>query len=134
MKHVSIEGATNTEMEIVVRDSYANHPLVVGPQYIPDDFKFATANRLAQESSGILVCGINSGTRLCFQLKQSRLTKFYRLKGILGQARENDFSTGRIIEKSMWKGIKRHHVDRVCASMQASHQKKMFEYVQHINH
>ncbi|XP_058800010.1 pseudouridylate synthase TRUB2, mitochondrial [Phymastichus coffea] len=127
MKHVSIEGATNEVMQVVVSDSYAHHPLVTGPQYIPDDFKCATANSLTQETSGILVCGINAGTRLCYQLKLARVTRFYRVKGILGQARENDFATGKILEKSLWKGIKRFYIDRICASIQASHQKKMFE-------
>lgn len=129
MKHVAIEGPTNQEMKIVVRDSYADHPLVTGPRYQEEDFRLAGANLMSRESSGVLVCGINLGTKLIHNLRDSRLTKFYRLEGMLGQARDNDFATGRIVEKSTWRHIKRHHIDHMCALMQASHQRKMFEYV-----
>ena len=132
-KYVSIEGETNKEMDVIVRDSYADDPLVVGPRYVPDNFRLSGANRMSRESSGILVCGVNSGAKLVHQLKMAKLTKFYKIKGILGQARDNDFATGRIVEKSVWKKVKRHNIDRVCASMQASHQKKMFEYVFYVN-
>lgn len=129
MKHVAIEGATNQKMKVVVRDSFADNPLVAGPRYQPDDFKLATANLLSKESSGVMVCGINLGTSQIFQIRESKLTKFYRLKGMLGQAKDNDFTTGKIVEKSTWRHIKRHHIDHMCALLQGSHQRKMFEYV-----
>lgn len=129
IKYVAIEGPTNQEMKIVVRDSYADNPLITGPRYQEEDFKLSSANLMSRESSGVLVCGINLGTRLVHKIRESRLTKFYRIKGMLGQAKDNDFATGRIIEKSTWKHIKRHNIDHMCALMQGSHQRKMFEYV-----
>ncbi|KAJ8680739.1 hypothetical protein QAD02_016526 [Eretmocerus hayati] len=126
-KYVEIEGETNKEMRVVVRDSYADHPLVVGPRYVPEDFKLNGANLMSKESSGVLVCGVNAGTKLVHNLKLSRLTKFYKIKGMLGQARSNDFSTGAIVEKSTWKHIKRHQIDHMCAAMQGSHQRRMFD-------
>ncbi|OXU19214.1 hypothetical protein TSAR_002454 [Trichomalopsis sarcophagae] len=126
-KYISIEGPTTKEMDVIVRDSYADDPLVVGPRYVVEDFKFFAANYVSPESSGVMVCGVNHGTRLINKLMGSKLTKFYKLKGIFGQARHNDFATGRIVEKSTWKKIKRFNIDNMCASMQASHQKKMFE-------
>lgn len=126
-KYVSIEGPTTKEMDVIVRDSYADDPLVIGPRYDVQDFKLISANRVSQEASGVMVCGVNRGTGLVSKLKESKLTKFYKVKGIFGQARHNNFATGRIVEKSTWKKIKRFNVDNMCASMQASHQKKMFE-------
>lgn len=126
-EHLTIEGPTNKEMNVTIRESYAQNPLVIGPRYIPDDFRMSSANLMCRESSGLLLCGINYGAKQIHQIKESRLTRFYRLKGMLGQARDNHFSDGRIIEKSTWKHIKRHRLDHVCAAMQGSHQKKMFE-------
>lgn len=128
-KYVSIEGPTNEEMKVVVRNSYADNPLVVGPRYACEDLKLFAANIMCEDASGVLVCAVNSGTRIINKLKDSKLTKFYKIKGILGQARHNNFANGRIVEKSVWKNVRRHHIDRICAAMQASHQKKMFEWV-----
>ncbi|XP_014212382.1 mitochondrial mRNA pseudouridine synthase Trub2 [Copidosoma floridanum] len=127
MEHVSIEGPTNKEMRVTVRNSYADHPLVVGPRYLPDNFKMAFANKLPVEASGVMICGVNSGTALTYKLKQACLTKFYRVKGILGQARVDNYITGSILEKATWKKVKRGNIDRICAAVQAAHQKKMFE-------
>jgi 23S rRNA-/tRNA-specific pseudouridylate synthase len=129
LKHVSIEGPTNKEMTVVVKDSYADNPLVVGPRYIETNFKMIPVNYLDEHTSGILVFAINYGRELGYALKQAHWTKFYKIKGILGQMRENNFITGSILEKSTWKHIKREYIDRICASMQASHQKMMFQYV-----
>ncbi|XP_015596873.1 mitochondrial mRNA pseudouridine synthase Trub2 isoform X2 [Cephus cinctus] len=34
---------------------------------------------------------------------------------------------GKIVEKSTYKHVRRHMIDKICASMQSSHQRKMFE-------
>ena len=128
-KNVQIVGATNGEMEVVVKDSYADHPLVTGPQYIYDDIKLEGANFMTTESSGVLIFGVNHGTKFLQDLRGARLTKFYKLKGVLGQARVGNFSTGKIVEKSTWRRIKREQIDRVCSMLQGTHQRKMFEYV-----
>ncbi|XP_011505856.1 PREDICTED: probable tRNA pseudouridine synthase 2 [Ceratosolen solmsi marchali] len=127
MKYVSIEGPTNKEMRVVVRDSYADNPLVVGPRFREKNFRMVTVNNLDIDTSGVLVVAINYGTRLRYVFKEFRPTVLYKVKGILGQMRRNNFMDGAIVEKSTWKHIRREHIDRVCASMQASHQKMMFQ-------
>lgn len=127
--HVCIEGETNKPMTIVVRPSYSDDPLVVGPRYQNEDFRFTSANWMSKESCGVFVCGLNSLAKSSKYLIAAKPTKFYRLKGLLGQATDNYFTTGRIVEKSRFHFIKRHNIDRICASMQSSYQKKMFEYV-----
>ncbi|XP_014223607.1 mitochondrial mRNA pseudouridine synthase Trub2 [Trichogramma pretiosum] len=126
-KYVDIKGSTQTKMSVVVRDSYADHPLIAGPQYVLEDLKFTYANKLSQESSGVIVCGINHGSQIIQQLREARLTKFYKIRGILGQARIGNFATGKLTHKATWKRIRRHGIDAVCAYMQADHQKKMFQ-------
>lgn len=125
--YVLIEGETNKQLTVSVRSSYADNILVVGPRYQESDIRINYANHLQQNSSGIIVCGLNNGTKLAYKLKQTNSTRSYRIKGILGQATDNCFITGRIVEKSNYKFLRRSHIDRICAAMQSSHQKKMFE-------
>ncbi|XP_051154201.1 pseudouridylate synthase TRUB2, mitochondrial [Leptopilina boulardi] len=125
--YVLIEGESNKQLTVSVRSSYADNILVVGPRYQESDIRINYANHLQQNSSGIIVCGLNNGTKLAYKLKQTNSTRSYRIKGILGQATDNCFITGRIVEKSNYKFLRRSHIDRICAAMQSSHQKKMFE-------
>ena len=127
MKHVAIEGETNKDMQVIVRNSYADHPLVVGPRYQINDFRLAATKIMKSDVSGVIVCGINSGNGLIHRMKQTRYPRFYKVKGVLGQATDNLFHTGKIVEKSTYKHVKRGHLDKICRSMQSSHQRKMFE-------
>ncbi|KZC07810.1 putative tRNA pseudouridine synthase 2 [Dufourea novaeangliae] len=127
MQHVAIEGPTNQFMKVVVRESYADNPLVVGPRYQPNDFRLSATKLTGMDTSGVMVCGINDGNKLAFKLRNAKCTRFYKVKGILGQATDNYFYTGKIVEKSTYKHVKHGHIDRVCSSMQSSHQRKMFE-------
>lgn len=129
IQHVRIEGDTTKKMKVIVHPSYADHPLVVGPRYQPKDFKLLCANYLNTHTSGLMICGINDGTKTIHRLKDSKPPSSYKVKGILGQATDNYFKTGKIVEKSTYKFIKRNNIDNICASMQAAHQRKMFEYV-----
>lgn len=129
IKHVAIKGNTMKKMKVVVHPSYADHTLVVGPRYQVTDIKLTSINYLARDISGLMLCGINNGTKKIQQLKLSQFPSSYRIKGLLGQATDNQFHTGRIVEKATYKFIKREVIDKLCASMQAAHQKTMFEYV-----
>lgn len=128
-KYVAIEGDTNKDMKVIIRKSFADDPLVVGPRYQPNDFKLAATKIMHKDVSGVLVCGINKGNQLIHKIKKYMCLRFYKIKGLLGQATNNYFHTGKIIEKSKYTHIKRGHIDKICSSMQSSHQKKMFEYV-----
>ncbi|XP_011685358.1 PREDICTED: probable tRNA pseudouridine synthase 2 [Wasmannia auropunctata] len=125
--HVCIKGDTTKKMKVITHPSYADHPLVVGPRYQPKDIKLICANYLSKDMSGLMVCGINDGTKWAHKLKNSKSPTSYRVKGLLGQATDTYFITGKIVEKATYKSIKRSIIDKVCASMQAAHQKKMFE-------
>lgn len=93
----------------------------VGPRYQPKDFKLICGNYLSKDMSGLMVCGINNGTSWAHKLKDSKSPTSYRVKGLLGQATDTYFITGKIIEKSTYKYIKRNTIDKICASMQAAH-------------
>ncbi|EZA49642.1 hypothetical protein DMN91_006414 [Ooceraea biroi] len=127
IKHVRIEGNTTKKMKVIARPSYADHPLVVGPRYQLKDFRLVCANHLNTNTSGLMICGINNAVSLIANLRDSKSPSIYKVKGILGQATDNYFKTGKIVEKSTYKYIQRSTIDKVCASIQAAHQRKMFE-------
>lgn len=127
--YVHIEGETNSELTINVEQSYADHPLVIGPRYQTKDFKLKEAHHLSNDMSGVMLIGLNRGCGMIKSIRNSKPMRFFKVKGILGQATENYFIDGKIIRKSGFKHVKRHHLDMICAAMQSSHQRKMFEYV-----
>ncbi|KAK0180005.1 hypothetical protein PV327_005692 [Microctonus hyperodae] len=126
--YTAIEGETNRRMRVVSKLNYADHELVVGPRYQDEDLRMLAINPLTSNMSGIMLFGINRGIKMGSRLQKLNPIKFYKLKGILGHATDTSFITGKIVEKSTFKFIKRHHVDMVCATIQSSHQKKMFEF------
>lgn len=114
-------------MRVVIKDKWSDNPLISGPRYRKEDIKIKNLNKLNVDACGVLCLSINDHNGIGYFIRRSKPTKFYRVKGILGQARENFFKSGRILEKSTWKHIKRIQVDSVCSAMQSSHQKKMLE-------
>ncbi|XP_043254114.1 mitochondrial mRNA pseudouridine synthase Trub2 [Colletes gigas] len=128
VKYVSIDGPTNSHMRVQTRYSYSDNTLVVGPRYQKQDFILGASRIVLAESSGVVVCGINEGTSFIKSMRYSNFTKFYKVKGLLGQATDTYFHTGKIKERSTYNHVKRGHIDRICNSMQSSHQRKMFEH------
>ncbi|XP_046740601.1 mitochondrial mRNA pseudouridine synthase Trub2 [Diprion similis] len=126
-EYVRIEGETNQPMTVQVVPNLADHLLLTGSHYQQKDFKLSWANYLGHNTSGVVVIGINEGARTVVRMRESNPTRFYKVKGVFGQATDNYFISGKIMEKATYKSIKRATVDAVCASMQASHQRKMFE-------
>lgn len=52
--HVSIVGDTTKELDVQVKPSFADHPAVVGPRYIPEELYISTGNFLGYHTSGVL--------------------------------------------------------------------------------
>lgn len=125
---VKFTGDPNTKLHVNIASSYADNVLVVGPRYQFEDIKITTASMLGTDSSGLMVLGINDGTKLIHKMKQSSATKLYKVKGLLGEATDNYFITGKIVERSTYKHIRHDIIDKISASFQSAHQKKMFEF------
>lgn len=62
-----------------------------------------------------------------FRIQQNRPLRVYRITGFLGKATESHFGDSRVIAKATVDHIGSDKIGRLLASMQASHQKKMFE-------
>ena len=74
-----------------------------------------------------LVMGINGGTKTAMQIGHMRWLRAYSVSGRFGVATENNFHTGRIIDKSTYHKIHRDMLDRLLATSQAAHQRTMFQ-------
>ncbi|XP_026478925.1 mitochondrial mRNA pseudouridine synthase Trub2-like [Ctenocephalides felis] len=125
-KIIAIDNKTDC-YEVSVRESFADNTLVVGPRYQMQDVKINPAASLGRNTSGLLLLGVNSGCKLANLIYRNKPTRAYQITGKFGEATDNYFSTGKIVEKATYHRIRRSNIDSLLASMQASHQKKMFE-------
>lgn len=75
------------------------------------------------------VFGLRRSTQVAKYVRENLPTRCYQIKCILGQATDNGFAYGKVVERSTWRHVKQFHLDRILSAMQAAHQKKMFEYV-----
>ncbi|XP_023024914.2 pseudouridylate synthase TRUB2, mitochondrial [Leptinotarsa decemlineata] len=103
------------------------HPNVVGPKYLQDELAVSWSNYLGWNTSGVLIFGLKKGTMAAKFIRENRPTRAYRIKGVFGLATDTGFKDGKVVERSTWKYIRQSHIDRLLSSMQAAHQKKMFE-------
>ncbi|CAG9783376.1 unnamed protein product [Diatraea saccharalis] len=126
-KRVEIVGPTNAPMTVKLVPNYADNPLVCGPRYIKEDFRCSWATHLGLFTSGVLLLGINQGTKLTYLINTARLTRAYKIHGQLGKATDTYFWNGKTVEKSTYGHVTREKIDKVVAHMQAAHQKTMFE-------
>lgn len=124
-KIVQYDATFGDPMETVVTD-YSDHPLVIGPRYDKSDIHIQCHSALTYRSSGVCVVGLNYGRHLATDLEDSKPFRVYHILGELGVATDNLFKDGKVVEKATYSGVFRPVIDRVVASMQASHQRFMF--------
>ncbi|KAI5637361.1 putative tRNA pseudouridine synthase 2 [Phthorimaea operculella] len=125
-KRVEIVGATTGPMSVKLVPNYADDPLVCGPRYINEDIRCSWATHLGLFSSGVLLLGINDGTRLTYLINTARPTRAYKVHGQLGKATSTFFWNGKTVERTTYGHVTREKIDRIVAHMQAAHQKTMY--------
>lgn len=52
-KYVKIEGATNRQLSVTVDNNYADHPLVAGARYHPNDIRCTWSIYHGKNTSGV---------------------------------------------------------------------------------
>lgn len=126
-QHVMIEGDTTEDMSVTVIPSYADHPLVIGPRYQSQDIRSIPVRVLGKNTSGVFLLGLNKGCKSAVALQNDFPLRSFHLRGKLGQATDNFFIDGKIIEKSKYEHVRRDRLENLLASIQASHQSKIFD-------
>lgn len=121
------EQTNNDSYNVQVISDPADHIKVVGERHQIADFRCQPAMALGHHTSGVLLLGLNSGTRDAFKIRMNRPVRVYRVTGKLGKATETHFANSRIIARSSYDHVSRGKISGLLSSIQASHQKKMFE-------
>ncbi|BES93030.1 TruB family pseudouridylate synthase (N terminal domain) [Nesidiocoris tenuis] len=125
--YVDIDGPTTKQMDVIVRPSYADNPLVCGPRYSADDFKSFVTTPLGFNTSGVMILGVNKGTKKAFVIREQSPLRTYRLKCALGYETDNLFATGKVIGEVRYKHVKQHAMEKHLSIVQASHQRIAYE-------
>lgn len=75
----------------------------------------------------ILVLGINRGTKTTSKLRENRPIRVYHVQGKFGTSTESHFNDSPITAKATFDHIHVGKLNSLLTSLQASHQKKMYE-------
>ncbi|CRK97808.1 CLUMA_CG011184, isoform A [Clunio marinus] len=144
---ISIEGPHNSSKFIVKSEpNIADHVLVVGERYQMVDFKSVASLPLGKFTSGVLsknfipsddvinfhvyllsVLGINRGIGLSHKLRENKPIRVYHITGKLGIATESHFNDSPVTIRASFDHVTLNKTNSFLASLQASHQKKMFD-------
>ncbi|XP_055548377.1 pseudouridylate synthase TRUB2, mitochondrial [Wyeomyia smithii] len=127
LQRIAIESGTNSKYLVRRTEDLSDNVLVAGPRYQTEDVKVRMSANHGRLTSGVLVLGINKGISMAYQIQQNRPLRVYRITGFLGKATESHFEGSRVTAKATVNHIGSDKIGRLLASMQASHQKKMFE-------
>ncbi|XP_050101597.1 pseudouridylate synthase TRUB2, mitochondrial [Anopheles aquasalis] len=127
LQRVVIEDGFDSSLVVRKEEDLSDNVLVVGPRYQPEDVKTRFCANHGKFTSGVTVLGINHGTNLAFRLQQNRVLRVYRITGFLGKATETHFAESRVVARATVSHIGSEKIGRLLASIQASHQRKMYE-------
>lgn len=121
------EGDSSSESLPVITTvpDLADHTLVVGARYNPEDFVVSFCDGLATYASGVTVMSLGVPGWLRNVLL-ARFVRVYRLKGELGRSTDKFTDDGRTVERTTYGHVTAAKMDRVITAMQAGHQKHMF--------
>nr|CAG4650356.1 EOG090X0AGI [Sida crystallina] len=100
----------------------------VRPAIEPKDLKLGIINHLGSRVSGVLLAAINDGNKNMSKMISNRPLAVYQIKGELGLATDTHWHDGKIWEKSTYAHLSKGKIDRVLTSIEATNQRKMFEY------
>ncbi|XP_052868626.1 pseudouridylate synthase TRUB2, mitochondrial [Anopheles cruzii] len=127
LQRIAIEDGFKSQLVVRKVEDLSDNVLVAGPRYHPEDLKCRFCANHGKFTSGVTILGINKGTNLAFQLQQNRALRVYLVTGFLGKATETHFDESRVTARATVKHIGSEKIGRLLASIQASHQRKMFE-------
>ncbi|XP_053681062.1 pseudouridylate synthase TRUB2, mitochondrial [Anopheles nili] len=127
LQRVVIENHHDSKLTVRRVEDLSDNVLVTGPRYQPEDVKCRFSANHGRFTSGVIVLGINDGSNQAFRLQRNRPLRVYRVTGFLGKATESHFAESRVTLRATIDHIGAEKIGRLLASIQASHQRKMFD-------
>ncbi|XP_077505162.1 pseudouridylate synthase TRUB2, mitochondrial isoform X1 [Amblyomma americanum] len=127
---VTIEGPVSGGKELTVKTSpnYADHPLVVGSRYQPEDIKMCCGINLGKYTSGVLLMRVNGGYHKLKLICDSNQLRTYQLRGEFGKASDTHTPLSRIVDKATFRHITVAKLERLLGSIQSAYQVQAFKY------
>lgn len=117
------------ELSILEKPNLADHPLVVGPRYVPWELSLLPFKPLLKyRTSGVTAFAIGAGVaRFHKRIRYTKLVNVYHLTGRFGYITDNFFSDGKIMDKSTFKHITASRIDTVLSRIETSQQDRLFD-------
>lgn len=138
--------AADTVLHKIASDTdLSDHVLASGPRYMPRDVSCAAVAMLGDHTSGVLrkysllssvgiimceplaVFGINKGLKQSIRIQRNRPVRVYHVTARMGTATETNLPDSRVTVRSSHRHVSAERISGLAASMQASHQRKMYE-------
>ncbi|KAH8413648.1 hypothetical protein KR222_002546 [Zaprionus bogoriensis] len=120
--------AADTVLHKIASDTdLSDHVLAAGPRYMPRDVSCAAVATLGQHTSGVLLFGLNKGLKQSMRIQRNRPVRVYHVTARMGTATENHLSDSRVTVRASHRHVSAERISGLAASMQASHQRKMYE-------
>lgn len=127
-KKLVILGGIDEEKRIVQVPNLADHPLVVGPRYVPWEIKIGRPIPLGYLSSGLQVLTFGRANKYFLsRLMSTRLINVYQLTGKFGYITDNFFYNGKIQDKTTYKHVRHEKLDAALARIESSQQHRLFD-------
>lgn len=124
---VCIEGSLDEEKRIVEKPNLADHPLVVGPRYVPWELTIQQIQCLGFRSSGVSTFLFGRANRLAATMKRHKFINIYQLGGRLGHATDTHFYDGKVMDKCTFHHITPSRIDKVLARIEAIQYERLFD-------
>lgn len=126
-EYISPEKDESRLVPLQTFDNFADNPLVRGPKYEERDFRCNWSTYLGRDIAGVLVLGLNGGTKDVYKLHNLHPMRVFHIKGTFGYMTDNLYKNGKILDKSSFKHIKEGAMESLLSAIQASHQRNMYE-------
>lgn len=128
-KRIVIEGSVDSEKQMIEKPNLADHPLVVGPRYLPWDLSMSFATPcLEYRSSGLDVIMVGTANKyLRHRLRSNKLVSIYHITGRFGHVTDTFFYDGKVTDKATYDHIRPGKIDAVLARIEASQHDRVYD-------
>lgn len=116
--------------------NWADHPLVVGPRYLPWEIKMSIPCNLNRGPAGMppkvsgvacLLIGRKIVQNYTVSILQSKFISIYHIKVLFGYSTSTFFSDGSITDRSNYKHIYKHNIESILQRIKVSQKQRIFE-------
>ncbi|KAG1714774.1 Mitochondrial mRNA pseudouridine synthase Trub2 [Nymphon striatum] len=124
--HICGKVSSGKPLSVHIDKNFADHPLVIGPRYQPQDLKMIYAHKLDYQTCGVQVVAVNDCCYKASLMHKARFIRSYHIKGKFGIATDTQFHSGKVLEKSTYEHVNSSSVEQVLSSIEAAHLRQTF--------